>query len=100
MLFFRHFLLLKIEPSEITPFFYNSFFGFRGGGLPHFPPWLRPCVADYRKQKMECNTDLYSNFVKNVLKLTQVANVLIGKMTRMEDSAVVGKSRFWLISDE
>ena len=23
-------LLLKIEPSEIPPFFYNNFFGFRG----------------------------------------------------------------------
>ena len=27
-------LLLKIEPSEMTPFFYNNFFGFRG-----FPPF-------------------------------------------------------------
>ena len=29
-------LLLKIEPSEITPFFYNNFFGF-GGGVGNFP---------------------------------------------------------------
>ena len=29
-------LLLKIEPSEITPFFFNNFFGFGGGG--EFPP--------------------------------------------------------------
>ena len=32
-------LLQKIEPSEITPFFYNNFFGF-GGGFPP-SPWLR-----------------------------------------------------------
>ena len=25
-------LLLKIEPTEITPFFYNNFFQFRGAG--------------------------------------------------------------------
>ena len=31
-------LLLKIEPSEITPLFYNNFFGFGGGGFPPFPP--------------------------------------------------------------
>ena len=36
-------LLLKIEPSEITPFFYNKFFGFGGGGNFPLPPWLRPC---------------------------------------------------------
>ena len=37
-------LLLKIELSEITPFFYNNFFGFGGGDFPPFPPWLRPWV--------------------------------------------------------
>ena len=32
-------VLLKIELSEITPFFYNNFFGFgRGWGFPPFPP--------------------------------------------------------------
>ena len=36
-------LLLKIEPSEITPFFYNNFFGFGGGGVPP-SPWLRLCL--------------------------------------------------------
>ena len=42
-------LLLKIEFSEITPFFYNNFFGFGGGGeFPPFPPWLRPCLAQQR----------------------------------------------------
>ena len=34
-------LLLKIEPSEITPFFYNNFFGLGGRGFPP-SPWLRP----------------------------------------------------------
>ena len=39
-LFFISFenLLLKIELSEITPFFYNNFFGFRGGGISPLPP--------------------------------------------------------------
>ena len=37
ILFFEN-LLLKIEPSEITPVFYNSFFRFRGGDFPPFPP--------------------------------------------------------------
>ena len=38
-LFFYFFenLLLKIELSEITPFFYNNFFGF-GGDFPPSPP--------------------------------------------------------------
>ena len=36
LLWFLENLLLKIEPSEITPFFYNNFFGFGGGG--GFPP--------------------------------------------------------------
>ena len=39
-IFFEN-LLLKIELSEITPFFYNNFFGFfwgRGGGISPFPP--------------------------------------------------------------
>ena len=33
-------MLLKIEPSEITPFFYNNFFGFGGEAspLPLNPP--------------------------------------------------------------
>ena len=35
-------LLLKIEPSEITPFFYNNIFGFGGMGFPAPSPWLRP----------------------------------------------------------
>ena len=35
-------LLLKIEPSEMTSFFYNNFFPFRGGGnVPYVPPWRR-----------------------------------------------------------
>ena len=36
-IFFEN-LLLKIELSEITPFFYNNFFGFGGGGISPFPP--------------------------------------------------------------
>ena len=40
ILFFEN-LLLKIEPSEITPVFYNNFFGFGGGGFPP-SPWLLP----------------------------------------------------------
>ena len=35
-------LLLKIEPSEITPFFYNILFGFGVGGKFPTSPWLRP----------------------------------------------------------
>ena len=31
-------LLLKIEPSEITPCFYNNFFGFWRGEFPPLPP--------------------------------------------------------------
>ena len=30
-------LLLKIERSEITPFFYNNFSGFGGGAVSAFP---------------------------------------------------------------
>ena len=39
-IFFEN-LLLKIELSEITPFFYNNFFGF--GGISPLSLWLRPC---------------------------------------------------------
>ena len=39
-------LLLKIEISEITPFFYKKIFCFGAGGFPPLPPpWLRPCYA-------------------------------------------------------
>ena len=40
-IFFEN-LLRKIELSEITPFFYNNFFGLGGGISPLSPPWLRP----------------------------------------------------------
>ena len=43
-IFFEN-LLLKIELSEITPFFYNIFFGFGGWDFAPFPPWLRPCFG-------------------------------------------------------
>ena len=43
ILFFENFLL-KIEPPEITPVFYNNFvFGFGGGVSPLSPTWLRHC---------------------------------------------------------
>ena len=35
-------MLLKIEPSEITPFFYNNFFGFRG--ISPLSPLATPLV--------------------------------------------------------
>ena len=37
-IYFREKLLLKIEPSEITPFFYNNFFRLGGGWTPPNPP--------------------------------------------------------------
>ena len=40
-IFFEN-LLLKIELSGITLFFYNNFFGFGGGGISPLSPWLRP----------------------------------------------------------
>ena len=42
-LLFLENLLLKIEPSEISSFFYNSFFSFRG--ISPFSPWLRPWMG-------------------------------------------------------
>ena len=41
-------LLLKIEPSEITPFFYHNFFRFGGGDFPS-SPCLRP-LKSWRRQ--------------------------------------------------
>ena len=35
-------LLLKIEPSEITPFFYNNFFDLGGGDVPCVPTLAAP----------------------------------------------------------
>ena len=35
-------LLLKIEPSEITSFFYKNFFNFGGGTFPVFLPLATP----------------------------------------------------------
>ena len=37
----------KKEPSEITPFFYNNFFGFGGGGISH-PSLPNPPMANYK----------------------------------------------------
>ena len=41
-IFFEN-LLLKIELSEITPFFYNIF-SVSGGRISPLSPWLRPCL--------------------------------------------------------
>ena len=56
----------KIEPSEITPFFYSNFFGF--GGIPHFPlatplpSWngipheiFKPLICIFLKMKTNMN---------------------------------------------
>ena len=45
-LFFFENLFQKIELSEITPFFYNNFFGFGGGEFPPFPPLATPLRRD------------------------------------------------------
>ena len=37
LLYVGNFFLLKIDPWEITPFFYNNFFGFGGGRFSPFP---------------------------------------------------------------
>ena len=42
-LFFEN-LLLIIEPSEITSFFYNNSFNFGGGDVPCVPRWRPLCV--------------------------------------------------------
>ena len=47
-------LLLKIETSEITSFFYNNFFRFGGGGVqtpPNPPP---PCVRHWSSHVLDC----------------------------------------------
>ena len=51
-------LLLKIEPFQITPFFY-TFSGF--GGISPLSPWLRPCTKPI----------LEDNFGKSILKIRQ-----------------------------
>ena len=38
-------LLLKIEPSEITPVFYNNFFRFGGGEFSHRSPLATPLAV-------------------------------------------------------
>ena len=35
-------VVVKIEPSEITPFFYSNFFDFGGGGTFRVPPLAAP----------------------------------------------------------
>ena len=39
--YFLEILLLQIEPSQLTPFFYNNSFGFVRD-FPHFPPLATP----------------------------------------------------------
>ena len=47
-------MLLKIELSEITPFFYNNFFCFGGGGFPPFPPLATPLqLADEKEKQID-----------------------------------------------
>ena len=41
-------LMLKIEPSEITSFFYNNFFHFRGVERSRCSPWLRHCFMCFK----------------------------------------------------
>ena len=40
--------MLKIEPWEITAFFYNIFSDFGGGGTFGISPWLRHCLYQYK----------------------------------------------------
>ena len=45
LLWFLENLLLKIEPSDITPFFSKDYFGFGGGEYSHPLPPLKPPVG-------------------------------------------------------
>ena len=52
---FLEMLLLKIEPSEITSFFYNNFFNFGGGTFPAFP-LPAPLFFDYLLKMFKWST--------------------------------------------
>ena len=70
-------LLLKIEPSEITPFFYNNSFDFGGGDVPCVPPWRRLwyCVADGYSMCCELcsHTDVTEPFIYTIVLSPQLA---------------------------
>ena len=70
--FFFENLLLKIELSEITPFFYNNFFGF-GGGVeisPLSPPGYTLAPPHQPDNQQALNTSLQpqaqGNFQSNI----------------------------------
>ena len=68
ILFFEN-LLLKIEPSKITPVFYNNIFGFGGGDFP-LPPWLPPwLVASLEKYD-------WNSFKGCLIKTSQIYKLL------------------------
>ena len=64
ILFFEN-LLLKIEPSEITPVFYNNFFRFRGRGNFPFSPWLRPWLLHICRDDFKIPRTRFQGFVRN-----------------------------------
>ena len=53
--------LQKIEPSKITPFFYNNFFRFRGGDLP-------PSPSGYALSKIEHILQEFLRFFEKLFK--------------------------------
>ena len=94
-LFFFENLLLKIELSEITPFFYNNFFQFRGnfgGNFPPFPlatPLLRhaPCGCN----RWSLNQALSSEKCDGKFTKTQIFVIHI----RLERCRQEQTSRLW-----
>ena len=76
-------LLLKIEPSEITSFFYNNFFQFGGGGnVPCVPPAGATVYAFIRKDDFKnAYSHVFSSlyvyvmliiFLKNAIKTSSL----------------------------
>ena len=63
-------LLLKIEPSGITPFFYNNFFGFEGG-FPHLAPPLNGLARFLNKKAEPYISNFSSNFFCFLAKLAK-----------------------------
>ena len=62
VIFFEN-LLLKIEPLEITPVFYNNFFGFGGGWRIPPVPWLRPWPVQRLKNQNIINESVVQKFL-------------------------------------
>ena len=75
LFYFLDNLLLKLETSEITPFFYNNFFAFGGGG--NFPPFAlaTPLVlgACFSKKFFE---KLWKNLLNNSFQITNYMKLL------------------------